>query len=625
MLSKLRQLARDSLRKQMIHNAIMLVELIFRTPDFDASDIVLSAQCFFQNAEYRRSLAMLESKGLLSIENIQTVCEMINASDHSIQEEKDNQDKQSDTLLLSSASSSSSSSSKMHIVSAIQLASTCLLKLEQYDDCLALVEPLLTKGESMDALELKQLQKYSSSSEVNIFAGIFTNAGRCFDMLENRPRAIKAFNIALEIDVACIEALDYMVQNSLLTRADADSLLEKELNFSGDKEFFSAYHRYLLNHSEDNDLVLRTILCEKGDNYTNPNLNGSSFYPIDNVSNSTAWLIQSAECSYDNYLPEEAYRLSRQAYSMDPFDNRGLLVYIASMIDLNLKTELFYLGHELSHAYPKLAVSWYAIGCYYWCCKKLELAQKFLQKCTKIDKRFSKGWILLGVVLSAQEESEHAISAFRAATRLLPGNYRPLAFMSKELVRTYNLSLAQHLLNCALELNPCDPTLLNEFGIILLKTNKLAEALDRFKEAITYIENPSSSNKSIYSKRYPMIYSQRQSGCEEIYNNYATCLRKCALFDEALIWYEKCLGMDQNNANTHANIAFTYHVSGAFEKAVASYHRALSLEPTMTICADMMVSNFTFFFLSNFFIICATSNSFFDMCILVMLTNREEP
>ena len=84
----------------------------------------------------------------------------------------------------------------------------------------------------MDALELKQLQKYSSSSEVNIFAGIFTNAGRCFDMLENRPRAIKAFNIALEIDVACIEALDYMVQNSLLTRADSDSLLEKDLNFS---------------------------------------------------------------------------------------------------------------------------------------------------------------------------------------------------------------------------------------------------------------------------------------------------------------------------------------------------------------------------------------------------------
>ena len=104
----------------------------------------------------------------------------------------------------------------------------------------------------------------------------------------------------------------------------------------------------------------------------------------------------------------------------------------------------------------------------------------------------------------------------------------------------------------------------------------------------------------MYKRRYPIIYSQRQSGCEEIYNNYATCLRKYGSFDEALIWYEKCLGMDQNNANTHANIAFTHHVAGSFEKAITSYHRALSLEPTMTICADMMVklhlSSFIYYF-----------------------------
>ena len=46
-----------------------------------------------------------------------------------------------------------------------------------------------------------------------------------------------------------------------------------------------------------------------------------------------------------------------------------------------------FLGHELVHSHPKHAISWYTVGCYYWTCHKLELAQKYLQKATKIDKR----------------------------------------------------------------------------------------------------------------------------------------------------------------------------------------------------------------------------------------------
>ena len=91
-----------------------------------------------------------------------------------------------------------------------------------------------------------------------------------------------------------------------------------------------------------------------------------------------------------------------------------------------------------------MAVSWYAVGCYYLCCKKYEAAQKHLQRATKIDKRFAKAWVALGQSLSAQEESEHAIAAYRAACRLLPGDHRPMVLMAKELVSeeiNYNFDL----------------------------------------------------------------------------------------------------------------------------------------------------------------------------------------
>ena len=51
--------------------------------------------------------------------------------------------------------------------------------------------------------------------------------------------------------------------------------------------------------------------------------------------------------------------------------------------------------------------------------------------------RFSHAWVLLGHVLATQEESEHAISAYRTACRVSPGDLHPQIAMAKELVRAF--------------------------------------------------------------------------------------------------------------------------------------------------------------------------------------------
>ena len=96
--------------------------------------------------------------------------------------------------------------------------------------------------------------------------------------------------------------------------------------------------------------------------------------------------------------------------------------------------EIIITGHELTMSSPKSCISWCAVGCYYFCCKNLELAHKYFLKSTKIDKRFVFGWIALGHCMSAQEEGEHALAVYRTAMRLSPGDYRPLLFIAKELV-----------------------------------------------------------------------------------------------------------------------------------------------------------------------------------------------
>jgi hypothetical protein len=42
------------------------------------------------------------------------------------------------------------------------------------------------------------------------------------------------------------------------------------------------------------------------------------------------------------------------------------------------------------------------------------------------------------------------------------------------------------------------------------------------------------------------------------------------------------------DANTHAGIAFTHHLSQHYDDAISSYHRALGLQPTYTFCSEML-------------------------------------
>ena len=73
-------------------------------------------------------------------------------------------------------------------------------------------------------------------------------------------------------------------------------------------------------------------------------------------------LVQQAEYMYSGHHHEEAYRLARQAYSIDPYDWRGNLIYVATMVDLGLKNELFYLGklvHIVIYCYWYMFIYFY--------------------------------------------------------------------------------------------------------------------------------------------------------------------------------------------------------------------------------------------------------------------------
>ena len=137
-----------------------------------------------------------------------------------------------------------------------------------------------------------------------------------------------------------------------------------------------------------------------------------------------------------------------------------------------------------------------------------------------------------------------------------------MVYMAKELLRTNFLSLALHVLLGALELCPKDPGVLNELGVAYMKLGKLDSAIQHFEVAVHALENTepkynphqvAGQAKQGREELKNRMFSFKKSCGFEIYNNYATALRKMDRFEEALVWYEKCLAANPSDASIFAS------------------------------------------------------------------------
>jgi anaphase-promoting complex subunit 6 len=390
-------------------------------------------------------------------------------------------------------------------IEIILLAAQCLFSIQEYDDCINLLYPIISLDEVFEMSKISLVQQFKfvhkifrkTKQDVDDMAGIFCIAGKCFDALENRSKSIKFLSIALGIDIACIEAAEYMIEHGMLLTKEKQIIFQNlHSNCSESKEWLLPFYRTMFLN--ENPLMLVFQLNENqimSNNNDKDDRNSDLLQQYTVDSKCASWLVQLSEYYFDHQQIDESYLFARKAYTIDPYNNRGLLSYIAGLVELNLKTELFYLGHELVYSTPKSAISWYAVGCYYWCCCKFETAQKYFQKTLKLDKKLANAYIMLGHVLCAQEESEQAISAYRTATRLLPTDHRPIVYMAKEMIRTNYSTLAQQLLIGALNICSTDATLFNEIAVIYQKHGRLDMAKQYLEYAISTYYKSTQQNQ----------------------------------------------------------------------------------------------------------------------------------
>jgi anaphase-promoting complex subunit 6 len=63
----------------------------------------------------------------------------------------------------------------------------------------------------------------------------------------------------------------------------------------------------------------------------------------------------------------------------DPYNVKVVPIYVATMVELSKKRDLYQYAHHLVDVYPKKACSWYTVGCYYLLIQKFDAAQRYFQ------------------------------------------------------------------------------------------------------------------------------------------------------------------------------------------------------------------------------------------------------
>ena len=101
-----------------------------------------------------------------------------------------------------------------------------------------------------------------------------------------------------------------------------------------------------------------------------------------------------------------AYEVVKSTVEQDFYHVSIVPLYCSLLIELEKVGELYYLAHKLVSANPDLAISWFAVGSYYFLIKKFDLSRKYFNKSNRLDKHFASSWIAFGHAFAAQDESD---------------------------------------------------------------------------------------------------------------------------------------------------------------------------------------------------------------------------
>ncbi|KAJ0395352.1 hypothetical protein ATCC90586_011819 [Pythium insidiosum] len=498
----LRQLVASCFERQHVKSALFFADKLATLSPSSPSDVLLLARATFAHREFYRTIDVIKRADLLAVPSPFNI--------------------------------------SLPTLEAYLLAGQSMLMIKHKEECLDLLAKVLPEDEAGILAFAKRYER--AGDGVNIAASLSLLLGETFEAIGNRDNALIYYRIALRCDVRCAEAFFHLVEKQMLSTREQRELMQS-LDFTGDQTG-----------------LLRELYALHLDKYDATCSVEQRFASIERqhgMKDNTELAIAKAETEFYQHNISAAFDICERVHKVDPYNFKVIPVYVASLVELRKKRELYHYAHQLVDVYPKKACSWYAVGCYYLLTQKFESAQRYFHKATSLEPGFSPAWIGFGNAFAAQDESDQAMSSYRTASTLFPGCHLPQLYIGMEHLRTNNLTQALEFFRRAEAICPHDPLIYNEMGSVFYKQRDYRMAIDLYTRALELCEH---------------LPERLMDMWEPTLSNLAHAHRKLKQYDDAIRYFRSALRLAPRSASNHAALGFTFHMKGQLDNAIECYH-----------------------------------------------------
>lgn len=303
---KYRALAKSCLSQHSLAGAIFYADKVVTMSSGEPSDVFLLADAYFRSNKYEQALYLLGKYEYLLQPGYPHFC---------------------------------------------RLATQCMLAQGMNEEALSLLDRIIPdtpegSGPGSALQSLVRTHPAVVGEEINVIAQLCTLKAKALEAAENRSRAAAWFVHAMRCDAHCYDAFEQLVDKQMLKESKEHELLTS-LPFGTEtnseelapvaKLTKLIYRSRILkyNPTDDVEVHFQKLRSEWG------------------LADNADILSAEAEQLYYRHDTTKAHALTIEVRKRDPFLYRNLPVTISTMVDLGLKSELFYCAHQLVRAHVR--------------------------------------------------------------------------------------------------------------------------------------------------------------------------------------------------------------------------------------------------------------------------------
>ncbi|GAA5851308.1 hypothetical protein JCM3766R1_004153 [Sporobolomyces carnicolor] len=368
--------------------------------------------------------------------------------------------------------------------------------------------------------------------------------------------AKEAFMEALTRDVKCFESYEMLVGSEMMTNDEEWDFIQS-LPYHSQTEEDAEFIRMMYTLAHNREIaVARKRLTEDYALKQDPDI-----------------LFSMADELYSGMRFGECLKVTTRILALHPSHRPTLPIHLSCMQQIpNMRSRLFLLAHDMVDNEPDDAISWYAVGLWYFAGKRWEESRRFFGKSVLIDPRFGPAWLAYAHSFAFEGEHDQAITAYSTAHRHLSGSHLPLMFIGMQHLGLSNVVLAEEYLLAARELCKDDPLVLNELGVVCVHNEEYERAIQFFSETLSLARNVQSS----------------QAAWSTTHLNLGHAYRKLERYEEAQASYRKVIDLDPRAAAAYSALGIVEHKRGNFQESIARYHESLALAPGDPVTCDLL-------------------------------------